>query len=135
MKKVIMLVLAVLFSFSIFIPSIVFSATATDYIIVLENISNDCKYGRHLIFRDTNDDGEYDTIRKTNCDGTYSESPMSVSGNGNFDRPGAHGIVISGDIDSDEYTIKVYFPKDNTILGYIEKKASIPVVIFTFQDY
>jgi len=60
---------------------------------------------------------------------------MSVSGNGNFNRLGAHGIVISGDIDSDEYTIKVYFPSDNTILGYIQKMATNPVAIFTFQGY
>ena len=129
------LVLVLLFSFSILIPSIVFSATATDYVVVLENISKLCPHGRHVIFRDTNNDGEYDTIRKTNCDGTYSEGPMSVSGNGNFNRLGAHGIVISGDIDSDEYTIKVYFPSDNTILGYIQKMATNPVAIFTFQGY
>jgi len=39
MKKIMFLVLVLLFSFSILIPSIVFSATATDYVVVLENIS------------------------------------------------------------------------------------------------
>ncbi len=110
------------------------AATAEDYIIVLENISKTCEHGRHLIFRDTNGDGIYDKVRKTNCDGTYTEDNMSVQGGGSFGRTGAHADVISGDVYSNAYKVRIYFPSDNTTLGYLEKFAGNDA-IFTFSSH
>jgi hypothetical protein len=136
MKKILFFVMMLsIISFIESFNDILYAKTAEDFVVVLENISDKCPHGRQLFFRDTDGDGEYDTMRKTNCDGSYEETPMSVSGSGSFDRPGAHAEVISGDIDSDVYLVKIYYPSDGQVLGYLEKTSSNPVVVFTFAGY
>jgi hypothetical protein len=110
-----------------------FATTLVDYVTVLENISETCQHGRQIIFRDSNEDGFYDIIRQTNCDGTYAEAPMTVSGNGSFARIGARADYISGSFASGSYVIRIYFPSDNFTLGYVEKKTSDPIAVFTFN--
>jgi hypothetical protein len=133
MKKIMFLALISFSSFMFFLANLSYAKTADDFVVVLENISESCPHGRQLFFRDTDGDGEYDTMRKTNCDGTYEETPMSVSGTGSFDRPGAHAEVLSGDIDSDVYLVKIYYPSDGQVLGYLEKTASNTIAVFTFE--
>lgn len=131
MKKIILLAICPLL---FFVNNDLYATTAPDYVSVLENISEQCPYGRHLIFRDTNGDGEYDTVRKTECNGSYSESPMTVKGNGSFGRIGAHAEFVSGSWESGSYSIRIYFPTDNTTLGFLEKQTSNPVAVFTFSN-
>jgi hypothetical protein len=102
---------------------------------ILEDQSEDCPHGRKVIFKDTDCDGEYDTVRHEHCDGSYSEGPMIVTnpGGGTFDQGPDRAEVLDGDVLNDYYNMRLFDPDDNSNLGHLVKTAGDPVAKFTFS--
>ncbi|OGU38969.1 MAG: hypothetical protein A2X61_00020 [Ignavibacteria bacterium GWB2_35_12] len=109
-------------------------AKIADYPITVQDASDSCEHGRQIIWMDSDGDNQYDKVRTTNCDGSYSDGQMRTVGSGSLPS-GAGAEVLSGDIDGPEYVLRIYQISTNNTIGYQVKEGSSTTVTFYYVGY
>ena len=117
----------------IFILSQQIFAQLQDKIVPVENISDSCSYGKHVLFRDTDKDNQFDKVRRYYCDFSYDESALKVIGSGIIES-GMVGELIKGEFNQNDLLLKIKDPFKNIVHAYLWYDSTDKNMILDFTS-